>query len=1208
MAGGARVAAGMESAPLRRLRAPVESAVWGWLGVVLADLAGGLVGGLLCLPLLAVGLLLLPCYLLCRRLLLQLHLLWHRIRVCERVSGTEACWLSAGLPVLHAVLVLEAGGEVILDVGRLRDLVVSRVLPQYPRLTARPLAMPFTAGGGMCWVPDADFKISRHIYPADCGGDGLQVYVSQLLDKELPPDRPPWEMRLLPGCGARKSEVVVVLRVHPALGDGDALVRLLCHALADNPMTRPKQVRRCRRGLLRHSLALARATVSGPLAILGWLLLRARDNNLLLGGQDAAGHDDEEAAGGVRVAWSAGIALSKVKRIQQVSRCSLNCVMLAAVGGAVRALLQGCGVRLPPDLQVTLPISMHRHKSRMANHINQHQADHFNHHHHHPIHHHHHHHHFQLAGSVVGDMYPNPAHVKNNNNNNNRCRGGGPLSNKTVPVVIGLPVSVEGAVPRLWATRRCLQYLRAAADPEVVYLASLGGSWAGRLLSSLTDKASIQFATLAGPSSTVLVGGAVLKAVYPLQPAPGRLGIAVSVLTYADQVFVTVASDTALGPAGTLLLQHFNVQIELLWRLLRHRRAPGEARPPPSVRRADVQVSPVGEGELERLASEDVVDGDGEVSGGQDIARLSCLKAEFTSLLHEVRKRQARARRTQDKAPCRRRSEVRVGPARRRQKRAVSFSLPQRPGLSFGGLLGGASPSGRLGDDTVDTPPSTPSRMLSPVAASLPTTAGPTVTISIPEEDQEAETGRHWVRASFERAARRSHANLDPQLAEYFRSVQAPGGAYPCRCHLSDSSPSPSGTGYGSCSNTSQDEDGVEPTSTSRLVARHFDRRRTSSPEQEYEAIAEAYYPVELKNRAKFSVPEESPPEAPAASVTEARRPSCLKKTQRRDSTPSDQSSPSLSTSVLHQLRSYYDESYLAFGDGSPEQDPYRYQEHGEDLSTPEDIDDELPPAPRERTAAFSLNASARSPPRPARSPPRQPTLFLEPPPPSFTCRDADQLQYVDDSDSAATPSVTPANEVVALVHWPPADQRSDQRHGQPSNPRSLSPGDLAVVPAEPCAGASLTSTSPRPKFLTQSSSSSAASHSASPRSVSRHRQFSADNGYFDESVTVSLDRGASLSHDGLSALSGSGLSTTTDSVINLTGSSVSVSASPRASPRSSPRAATRDGLEAFRSLSEESALLPPNCLHPHSVGELSSQNANMVRPTSLIIKKTYRN
>ncbi|XP_034246793.1 uncharacterized protein LOC117648394, partial [Thrips palmi] len=591
-----------------------------------------------------------------------------------------------------------------LDVGRLQDIVATRVLPQCPRLTARPKHMPFAAGGGMCWVPDSDFAIERHVFLADCGGDGLQVYVSQLLDEKLPDDRPPWELRLLPACGSRKTEVVLVVRVHPALADGDALVRLLCHALADNATARPKQA-------------------------------------------------DDDGAAAVSVSWSSGIALSKVRRIQQVSRCSLNCVLLSAVGGAVRVLLQGCGVRQPPDLQVALPLSMHRSKGHdPAGQNGAPLPDHP------PLLHLHHHHHLPSESSLYAyiDGLSNAVSANTNNNSHkvrdNNNPEGCAVSNKTAPVVVGLPVSVEGAVPRLWATRRCLQYLRSAADPEVVYLASLGGSWSGKLLAALTDKASLQFATLPGPASTVLVGGAVLKAVYPLQPAPGRLGIAVSVITYADQVFVTVASDAALGPAGSLLLQHFNVQIELLWRLLRNRRAPGETRPPLSLlRRADVQASPVGElasrlcyvqGELERLASEEAVDG--HFDCGQEAARLSSLsslKAEFTTLLHEVRKRQLQA-------------------------------------------------------------------------------------------DEDGDVG-----------------------------VQA------------------------------------------RSSRRHRGRRMTSSPEQEYDAIAEAYYPAELKNCAKFSLLEESPTAEAASVASEQRRPSCLKKTTRRDTPPSDQSSPSLSTSVLHQLR-----------------------------------------------------------------------------------------------------------------------------------------------------------------------------------------------------------------------------------------------------------------------------------------------------------------
>jgi hypothetical protein len=66
------------------------------------------------------------------------------------------------------------------------------------------------------------------------------------------------------------------------------------------------------------------------------------------------------------------------------------------------------------------------------------------------------------------------------------------------PVVVGLPVGVEGAVPRLWAMRRNLDSLRTSADPVVVYvataalMASVPGRMARKVLSSLTGKATLQ--------------------------------------------------------------------------------------------------------------------------------------------------------------------------------------------------------------------------------------------------------------------------------------------------------------------------------------------------------------------------------------------------------------------------------------------------------------------------------------------------------------------------------------------------------------------------------------------------------------------------------------------------------------------------------------------------------------------------------------------
>lgn len=72
------------------------------------------------------------------------------------------------------------------------------------------------------------------------------------------------------------------------------------------------------------------------------------------------------------------------------------------------------------------------------------------------------------------------------------------LGNKLAPVVVGLPVGVEGAVPRLWAMRRNLDSLRTSADPVVVYvataalMASVPGRVARKVLSFLNGKATLQ--------------------------------------------------------------------------------------------------------------------------------------------------------------------------------------------------------------------------------------------------------------------------------------------------------------------------------------------------------------------------------------------------------------------------------------------------------------------------------------------------------------------------------------------------------------------------------------------------------------------------------------------------------------------------------------------------------------------------------------------
>jgi hypothetical protein len=64
----------------------------------------------------------------------------------ESVRGNDGRWLGSAwrCSVIHAVLIFEAGAG--LDVTHLRNLLLSRVIPLYPRLTRRPVPLPLSAG------------------------------------------------------------------------------------------------------------------------------------------------------------------------------------------------------------------------------------------------------------------------------------------------------------------------------------------------------------------------------------------------------------------------------------------------------------------------------------------------------------------------------------------------------------------------------------------------------------------------------------------------------------------------------------------------------------------------------------------------------------------------------------------------------------------------------------------------------------------------------------------------------------------------------------------------------------------------------------------------------------------------------------------------------------------------------------------------------
>ncbi|GAA1797561.1 wax ester/triacylglycerol synthase domain-containing protein [Agromyces neolithicus] len=146
----------------------------------------------------------------------------------ERLSTADAANIAIDAPdqvnVYIMAGVLEPGGPVApdgsVDLDALRSAIAER-LPRAKRLGQRVRR----DGRHLVWepvTPDLAHHV-RSVDPVD-GVAGLEALCARLMVTPVPRDRPLWELLVVPGVAPRS--VGVVLRIHHAIADGYAAVRL----------------------------------------------------------------------------------------------------------------------------------------------------------------------------------------------------------------------------------------------------------------------------------------------------------------------------------------------------------------------------------------------------------------------------------------------------------------------------------------------------------------------------------------------------------------------------------------------------------------------------------------------------------------------------------------------------------------------------------------------------------------------------------------------------------------------------------------------------------------------------------------------------------------------------------------------------------------------------------------------------------------------
>lgn len=257
------------------------------------------------------------------------------------LSAVDAAWLRmdrAVNPMVITVLFGFAGrlGRAALDplVARLCavDRFRQRVAP--PRL-----------GVGLGrWEEDGAFDPARHVHrvglPAPGDEAALAELVSDIASTPLPADRPLWALHVI----ERDEGDVLVARLHHAMGDGVALVRLLLAVLGmgapapevgrppDPPTVSPVEFARRR---------------AGEAAALGELLLLPRDPRSPLKGPQS---------GRKRLAWSAARPLDRARAAAKARGVTLNDLMLAATAGALRTWFAHHGGPESGEVRALVPV------------------------------------------------------------------------------------------------------------------------------------------------------------------------------------------------------------------------------------------------------------------------------------------------------------------------------------------------------------------------------------------------------------------------------------------------------------------------------------------------------------------------------------------------------------------------------------------------------------------------------------------------------------------------------------------------------------------------------------------------------------------------------------------------------------------------------------------------------------------------------------
>ena len=420
-----------------------------------------------------------------------------------RVAGRDAIWLqdsASNLMVINAVFIADRIG-----VDELRDVFQRRLLDAGEgRTYARFRHRVVWAQGQPWWEEDPEFDLARQIIPASESiptTEALRRFVAQEAGRPLPEDRPRWQLQVAPDFEGEGTAIVG--RLHHSIGDGVSLVAAI-FALMEEEIPTTTAERRALRpagGAPRKTWATALAIPFAAPGVLIRRMLWAADRHALHG---------PPLTGEKQVAWTEPIDIGLIKDAKNRLGATVNDVLMACVSGALSRFLQRKGNELVRQLHVSMPVNIRSPNAPVT------------------------------------------------------------LENRFAAVPLQLPAGIPGLAERVSAVKAQMDALKRSVEPIVVYgiqgalLRILPQGMSRGLIDFLANKCTAVVTNLPGPQGAVSLAGHRVRSMMFWVPQRARIGLGISILSFAGKVQVGIIADRSLVPDVGEMVRDFQAEFEAL--------------------------------------------------------------------------------------------------------------------------------------------------------------------------------------------------------------------------------------------------------------------------------------------------------------------------------------------------------------------------------------------------------------------------------------------------------------------------------------------------------------------------------------------------------------------------------------------------------------------------------------------------------------------